>query len=387
MNKPKVFETPQFVTRPFLPPREEFCDALEEIWTNRWLTNEGPLLRRFEERLQHRLDTQNLALFSNGTLALQIGLQGLGISGEVITTPFTFVATTHALYWNKIRPVFCDIDPVTCNIDPDKVEELITPWTTAILAVHVYGNPCDQDRLASICSRRGIFLLYDAAHAFGVRVKGEPISNFGDMSMFSFHATKLFHSFEGGLLAFKDSGLKSNLNYLKNFGFKNETEVTMPGSNAKLSEIHALMGLLMLDYVDTLIAKRKALAEVYRERLADTPGVLFIPEMKDVQHNYCYMPVRIQADLFGRDREDVYAELKTFNIHARRYFYPLVCDYPCYRSLRVSDPLAVARKVSKEILTLPIHQDLSTDDVHHICDALEWIQKQGRSRSAAPQSR
>ena len=233
------------------------------------MTNEGPILKRFEKQLYKYIDTKNICLFANGTLALQIGLQGLGIKGEVITTPFTFVATTHALYWNNIRPVFCDIEPDYYTIDPDKVEELITPWTTAILAVHIFGHPCKLEKLEQIAQKHNLRLIYDAAHAFGVRVNDKSIAIYGDLSMFSFHATKLYHSLEGGMLTFKNSGIKTKLNYLKNFGFKNQIEVVMPGTNAKMNEVQALMGIQILNYLDKIIGKKKQIYIIYRERLKE----------------------------------------------------------------------------------------------------------------------
>jgi len=370
-----AFEQPIYVTRPFLPPLSRFSKGLEEIWENRWLTNHGPLVQRFEKLLADYYETENVCVFNNGTLALQIGLQALDISGDVITTPFTFVATTHSLYWNKIHPVFCDIDPYYYNLDPLKVVEKITPWTTAILAVHVFGNPCNLEALQEIAQKHKLMLIYDAAHAFGVQVANRSIAHFGDMSMFSFHATKLYHSFEGGMLAFKNSSLKKMLNYLKNFGFENELEVVMPGTNAKMNEIQALMGILMLEYVDQLIEKRKKLTGIYRERLNEIAGISFQKDIPGVRHNYAHMPVRINENEFGMSRDRLYDELKPYNIFTRRYFYPLVCDYPCYKSVQVSDPLTVARKVSSEILTLPLYSDLEADDVHKICDVLIYMRR------------
>ena len=273
----KPFEKPVYVTRPFLPPLEEFCEGLREIWANAWLTNNGPLVQRYTRQLCHYFQTENICLFNNGTLALQIGLEGMGIGGEVITTPFSFVATTHALFWNKLRPVFVDIEPDYYTLDPEKVEAAITPWTTAILAVHVFGYPCRLHALADIARRRNLRLIYDAAHAFGVTVGNRSIAHFGDLSMFSFHATKLYHSIEGGLLTFQDSGLKTTFDYLKNFGFKNEVEVVTPGTNAKMNEMQALMGLQVLRYFDEIIAKRRRISELYRERLKDIPGHPHLP--------------------------------------------------------------------------------------------------------------
>lgn len=359
-----------------MPPLDEYVRGLEEIWENKWLTNDGPVLQRFEKQLSEYNDTNNLCLFANGTLALQIGLQGMGISGEVITTPFTFVATTHALYWNKIRPVFCDIEPDYFTLDPEKVEESITPWTTAILAVHVFGYPCQLDALAVIAKRHSLALIYDAAHAFGVRVNGKSIAHYGDLSMFSFHATKLYHSLEGGMLTFQDSGIKMNLNYLKNFGFKSQTEVVMPGTNAKMNEMQALMGMQVLNYMDELIAKQKQIDIIYRERLHDLPGIQFCPALPEsVRCNYSYIPVEIDEKEFGLSRDELFEKLKQYNVFARRYFYPLVCDFACYKSLSVSDPLTIARRVSERILTLPTYYDLRLDDVNRICDIITGIQR------------
>jgi dTDP-4-amino-4,6-dideoxygalactose transaminase len=378
----KPFEQAIYVTRPFLPPLDAFCAGLREIWENRWLTNDGPIVRRFLRQLSHCLETENLCLFNNGTLALQIALQGMGISGEVVTTPFTFVATTHALFWNKIRPVFVDIEPDYYTLDPAQVEAAITPWTTAILAVHVYGHPCRVHALADIARRHHLRLIYDAAHAFGIQIAGRSIAHFGDMSMFSFHATKLYHSLEGGLLAFHDAGLKKTLDYLKNFGFENEVEVVMPGTNAKMNEVQALMGSMILPYLDELIEKRRRIAQVYREDLADVPGVRqAAPLGEEVRYNYAYMPVEIEEHAFGAGRDVLYEQLKQYNVHTRRYFYPLLCDYACYRNLAVKNPLTVARQVASRILTLPIYPDLALEDVHRICEMIRSISREHRARA------
>jgi len=380
-NAPKPFEKPIYVTRPFLPPVEDFADGLQEIWDNQWLTNDGPVLRRFARQLSNYFETDNVCLFNNGTLALQIGLQGMGISGEVITSPFTFVATTHALYWNKIRPVFVDIEPDHYTLDPDKVEAAITPWTTAILAVHVFGHPCKLHALADIARRHDLKLIYDAAHAFGVQVGGKPIAHFGDMSMFSFHATKLFHSLEGGLLTFRDSGLKQTFDYLRNFGFQSQTEVVMPGTNAKMNEMQALMGDMVLKHLDGIIEKSQAIEAVYRQRLADVPGIHFPPPLPpDVRYNHAYMSVEIDEEELRISRDDLFDRLHEYNIHSRRYFYPLVCDFACYKGVAVKDPLTVARKVADRILNLPSFHDLSLEDVHRICDTIIAITRQETNR-------
>ena len=385
MRRP--FDKPIYVTRPFLPPLKEFQRGLEEIWENRWLTNQGPVLQRFTRDLSRLMETENICLFSNGTLALQIALQGMGISGEVITTPYTFVATTHALFWNKVRPVFVDIDPDHYTLDPDQVEAAITPWTTAILAVHIYGYPCNVNALAEIARRHNLRLIYDAAHAFGVRIDNTPIAHFGDLSMFSFHSTKLFHSIEGGMVTFQDAALKGLFDYLKNFGFKNEVEVVMQGTNAKMNELQALMGLQVLKYLQEAIASRARITNTYRARLSSVPGLHLAPPLPaHVQYNHAYMPVEVDEREFGMSRDALYERLKEWNVHTRRYFYPLICDYACYRSIPVNGSLAVARRVADRILTLPIYDSLELSDVEGICDIVISLQQQATTRgpSARP---
>lgn len=370
----KPFEKPIYVTRPYLPPLEEFCRGLREIWDSRWLTNNGPILQRFTKELCNFFETDNLCLFNNGTLALQIALQGMGISGEVITTPFTFVATTHALFWNKIRPVFVDIEPDYYTLDPEKVEAAITPWTTAILAVHVYGHPCKLNMLADIARRHNLKLIYDAAHAFGTAVGTRSIAHFGDLSMFSFHSTKLFHSIEGGMLVFREPGQKEVFDYLKNFGFKSEVEVVMPGTNAKMNEMQALMGSQVLLKLEEIILKRSKIDELYRDRLGEIPGIRLVPPLpSDIRYNHAYMPVEVDEHEFGMSRDALYEELKEWNVFTRRYFYPLICDYPCYRSISVNGSLTVARRVADRILTLPIYDGLELSDVDTICEIIRQL--------------
>lgn len=376
----KAFKNPIFVTKPFLPPIDEYCNGLKEVWQTQWLTNNGPILDRFTKELAQYFETDNICLFNNGTLALQIALQGMGISGEVITTPFSFVATTHALHWNKIRPVFVDIEPDYYTLDPTMVEKAITPWTTAILAVHVYGHPCKLEALSDIARRHNLKLIYDAAHVFGTKVHNKSIAHFGDLSMFSFHSTKLFHSIEGGMLIFPESGYKSTFDYLKNFGFKNEVEVVMPGTNAKMNEMQALMGSIILKYINGIIVRRSKIDKLYRESLKDVPGIKFVPQLsEEVASNYAYMPVEIDERKFGIGRDELYKRLKEYNIFTRRYFYPLICDFACYQHVSISDPLVVARQVAKRILTLPIYDGLALSDVEKICDVINAIQKKGCS--------
>jgi dTDP-4-amino-4,6-dideoxygalactose transaminase len=368
------FEKPILVTKPFLPPIEEYRNGLQEIWSNVWLTNNGPVLQRYTRRLEAYWGTENVCLFNNGTLALQIGLQGLKVEGEAITTPFTFVATAHALYWNRVQPVFVDIEPDFYTLDPRAVEAAITPRTTAILAVHVFGLPCRHQELAAIAQRHGLKLIYDAAHAFGVSADGRSLASWGDLTMFSFHATKLYHSIEGGALTFQEAPLKKTFDYLKNFGIESETEVVMHGTNAKMNEFQAVMGLLVLDQMETLVASRRAITEVYRERLAAIPGIRIPPALPaGVAYNYAYMPVEILPD-YPLSRDELYERLKVYNVFTRRYFYPLLTDLRCYGDQAPADPLTVARGVADRILTLPIYHDLTLEDVHRICDMVQTLQ-------------
>lgn len=376
----RPFNKPITVARPALPPLEEFRKGLEGIWSRVWLTNDGPLVQQFRDDLMAFCKTDNLSLFTNGTLALQIALQGMGITGDVITTPYTFVATTHALFWNKIRPVFVDIEPDYYSLDSKLVEDAITPWTSAILAVHVYGQPCQLNELENIARKHGLKLLYDAAHSFGVEVYDKPIGHFGDLSMFSFHATKIFHSIEGGMLTFRDPGLRRLLDYLKNFGFENETEVVMPGTNAKMTEFQALMGLLLLKRVNEMIEKRRTIDRHYRLRLSQIPGICLVaPPSEGVRYNYAYMPVQVDEDEFGLTRTQLYLKLRDYNVFARRYFYPIIPDFPCYRGMFAGADLPVARRVASRIITLPIYSDLALDDVDRICDMIEYFHSRARS--------
>lgn len=373
---PLPLQAPVYVTRPFLPPLPEFCEGLKAIWKNEWLTNKGPVLEQFQRQLASYFETENLCLFNNGTLALQIGLQGLGLSGEIITTPFTFVATAHALHWNRICPVFVDIEPEYYTLDPEKVEKAITSRTTAILAVHVYGYPCRLEELADIARRHGLRLLYDAAHAFGVNVNGRSIGHYGDLSMFSFHATKLFHSIEGGMLMFSDPTQKKTFDYLKNFGFAGETEVVMVGTNAKMNEFQAHMGMLVLQHIPDIIFRRSLIDALYRERLKTIPGLSCPRSLpNNVDYNYAYFPIEVDEKEYGLTRDELYKALKKFNIFTRRYFYPLITDFACYRELTHQDPLTVARNAAERILTLPIYDSLALEDVGRICEVLKYLHR------------
>jgi dTDP-4-amino-4,6-dideoxygalactose transaminase len=363
---------PITVTRPFLPPLEEFKTYLERIWENHILTNAGPFHQEFEQRLCEYLGVKHISLFSNGTLALVTALQSLRITGEVITTPYSFVATTHALWWNNIKPVFVDIESDTCNIDPEKIESAITPQTTAILPVHVYGNPCNVIRIKEIADAYGLKVIYDACHTFGVTIKDIPVLNFGDLSVMSFHATKVFNTFEGGAIVCHDEATKKRIDNLKNFGFVNETSIVTPGINAKMNEVQAAMGLLQLKYIDTLIEKRKLIAEHYRSQLKNIEGITFMEDIPDIKHCYSYFPIFINKDKTGKTRDKVYDELKSNNIFGRRYFYPLISQLPTYRGLDSAHLglMKVAERVTEEVICLPIYPDLLFPEIEIICKLL-----------------
>jgi len=350
---------PIYVTQPYLPPLEEFVPYLRQIWENKWLTNAGPFHNQLEEALIRYLDVPYLSLFTNGTIALVVALQTLRITGEVITTPFTFVATTHSLLWNGIRPVFVDIDRDTFNLNPDRIEEAITPHTTAILPVHCYGNPCQVERIQRIADRYGLKVIYDAAHAFAVRWDGRSLLRAGDLTMLSFHATKSFNTFEGGAIVSSDHRTKQRIDFLKNFGIADEVTVVGPGINGKMNEVQAAFGLLQLRYLEDGRAKRRYLDQRYREQLIDVPGLGLPVHYAGVESNYSYFPVLVGQE-YPLTRDELYLRLRAEDIHVRRYFYPLVSDMPMYRGLpsASSANLPIATQVAQEILGLPIHADL-----------------------------
>ena len=364
------------VTQPILPPLEEFNEYLKKIWESRWLTNNGSYHQQFEKELAAYLGVEHLSVFSNGTLALMTALQALRITGEVITTPFSFVATTHSLHWNDIKPVFCDIDPITYNLDPAKIEAAITPKTTAILPVHVYGNPCNVEEIQRIADTYGLKVIYDAAHAFGVKYKGIPVVKYGDLSVMSFHATKVFNTFEGGAIICQDERMKKRIDFLKNFGFADEVTVVAPGINAKMNEFQAALGVLQLKYVDGYIQKRKEITNVYRDRLKNISGITwFDRDFPDVLHNYSYFPIMIDEQRFGKSRDQVYEGLKQFGIYTRRYFYPLISEFPTYRGLPSAAPanLPVSEHIARNVICLPIYPDLTMEEVDRIVQGLEAL--------------
>lgn len=353
------------VTSPLLPPLEEFIPYLEDIWKSKWLTNNGPYHQELERALCSYLKVPYISLFTNGTLPLMVAIQALRITGEVITTPFSFVATTHSLWWNGIKPVFVDIDPKTGNLDPAKIEAAITPKTTAIMPVHVYGNPCDTKRIEEIADTYGLKVIYDAAHAFGVEVEGKSLLNEGDLATLSFHATKTYQTFEGGALICHDAKTKQRIDYLKNFGFAGETTVVAPGINGKMDEMRAAFGLLQLKYVDDAIAKRKAIAQQYREQLKDVKGITFLEDFPEVRHNYSYFPIFVDEKEYGMSRDELYDKLKVHNIYGRRYFYPLISEFSTYRGLpsAAKENLTNAHQIANEVICLPIYPDLDLNNV------------------------
>lgn len=356
------------VTSPLLPDLDEFHDMLKEIWKSKWITNNGQLHQQLEKELAEYLKVPYLSLFTNGTLPLITALQALRITGEVITTPYSFVATTHSIWWNGIKPVFADIDSATCNLDPEKVEAAITPRTTAIMPVHCYGKPCDVKGIQAVADKYGLKVIYDAAHAFGVEVGGESILKAGDMSTLSFHATKVYNTVEGGALVMHDPEMKRRVDYLKNFGFKNEVEVVAPGINSKMDEIRAAYGILALRKVDKSIEARRNVAVLYRQGLKDIPGISFFEDIPGVRHNYSYFPIFIDAEKYGMTRDELYAGLKENGVIGRRYFYPLISTFSTYRGLESADPgnLPVATRMADSVICLPMHHELDAADVERV---------------------
>lgn len=360
------------VTSPLLPDLDEFNALLKEIWASKWITNNGSFHKQLEKELAAYLKVPYISLFTNGTLPLITALQALRITGEVITTPYSFVATTHSLWWNGIKPVFVDIDPATGNMDPDKIEAAITPKTTAIMPVHVYGKPCNTKRIKEIADTYGLKVIYDAAHAFGVEVNGESVLNAGDMSTLSFHATKVYNTVEGGALVMHDAETKKRIDYLKNFGFANEVTVVGPGINGKMDEIRAAYGLLNLRQVDAAIEARHKVAIKYREALRGVEGITFFDDMPGVKHNYSYFPIFVDADKYGMTRDELYFKMKEQNVLGRRYFYPLISEFSTYRGLESARPdnLPNAHKMANTVICLPMHHALSDEDVNRVIEQI-----------------
>lgn len=359
------------VTEPFMPPLEEFIPYLSRIWDAKWLTNAGQFHQELEKRLADYLGVEHLSLFTNGTIALIVALQALRITGEVITTPYSFVATAHSLLWNNIKPVFVDIDPVSFNLDPEKIESAITGQTTAIMPVHCYGNPCDVERIQNIADRYGLHVIYDAAHAFGVRYKGQSLLNHGDLSVLSFHATKVFNTFEGGAIVCPDAKTKQRIDHLKNFGFVDEVTVAAAGINGKMNEVQAAFGLLQLDHVDRLILARQRIDAHYREALREVRGITPYQLSPDATQNHSYFPVLVDES-FPIGRDALYEKMRAHGILARRYFYPLISDFPMYRGLPSAhlSNLPIAAAIANKILCLPIFPNLETATLDSIIELI-----------------
>ncbi len=360
------------VTSPLLPNLDDFNESLKQIWDSKWITNNGEFHKKLEAALAEYLKVPYVSLFTNGTLPLITALQALRVTGEVITTPYSFVATTHALWWNGIKPVFVDIDPNTGNLDPERIEAAITPRTTAIMPVHVYGKPCDVDAIQEIADKYGLKVIYDAAHAFGVEVNGKSILNAGDLSTLSFHATKVFNTIEGGAMIMHDEKTKKRIDYLKNFGFAGETEVVGPGINSKMDEIRAAYGLLNLQQVDKAIDARHKVAVKYREALKDVNGITYFEDMPGVRHNYSYFPVFVDAEKYGMTRDELYFKMKEQGVWGRRYFYPLISEFSTYRGLESAKPenLPNAHKMADTVICLPMHHALSEEDIEKVINII-----------------
>ena len=360
------------VTSPLLPNLDEFNELLKQIWDSKWITNNGSFHKQLEAALAEYLKVPYISLFTNGTLPLLTALQALRITGEVITTPYSFVATTHSIWWNGCKPVFVDIEEETCGIDPDKIEAAITPRTTAIMPVHCYGKPVDMDAIQTIADKYGLKVIYDAAHAFGVEVNGESVLTKGDMATLSFHATKVYNTLEGGALVMHDEKTKKQIDYLKNFGFAGETNVIAPGINSKVDEVRAAYGLLNLKQVDQAIANRQKVAQRYREALRDVPGIRFYDDTPGVKHNYSYFPIFVNAKDYGMTRDELYFKMKEHGIWGRRYFYPLISDFATYRGLPSAAPenLPVATKIANSVICLPMHHVLTDEDIERILNCI-----------------
>ena len=379
ISPPTVFAQPVYVTRPLLPPLNEYTELLQEVWASGWLANGGEQHRALEAELAQWLQVPHLSLFNNGTIALVVACQALRLSGEVITTPFTFPATPHVLSWNNVTPVFADIDPDTLCLDPASVESLVTSRTSGILGVHVYGVPCDVHALGAIARSHGLRVVYDGAHAFGTQISGQPIASFGDATMFSFHATKLFHTAEGGALAVGDPDLKRRIDLLKNFGIKNEDEVVMPGINGKMSELQAALGRIVLRHVSVERQRRAAIRQVYEQRLCGITGLRLHAQPAGTTDSLQYLVLRVNAAQASCNRDTLHERLKRYNIITRKYFHPLCSDYDCYRHLPTASPqhLPNAYRVASEVLVLPLYGALTADDVHRICDAIQFVLTHG----------
>lgn len=363
------------VTYSSMPPLEEYIEEIKPIWEGHWMTNMGAIHQKLESELTEYLKVENLSLFCNGHMALELAIQAMNLSGEVITTPFTFASTTHAIVRNGLTPVFCDIEPETYTIDTKKLENLITDKTTAIIPVHVYGNVCNIEEIQRIAKKYDLKVIYDAAHTFGVKYKGKGIGSFGDASMFSFHATKVFNTIEGGAVCFSDKQFGDKLYRLKNFGIRDEVTVDGVGANAKMNEFSAAMGICNLRHIEQELNKRKEVVKHYRERLWNIEGIKICPVQEDVEPNYAYFPVLFDEGRFGATRNEVYERLKEINVFARKYFYPLTNTFECFHGKFSVSETPVALRIAKRVLTLPLYADLELPNVDRICDTILEMQK------------
>lgn len=364
-------DVPLYVTQPYLPPLDDFVPYLQQIWENKLLTNGGPMHQQLEQALCDYLDVPEVALFNNGTNALLTALQSVDLTGEVITTPYSFIATAHSILWNGLTPVFVDIDSTTLNIDPSKIEAAITPNTSAIMPVHCYGNPCDTAAIQKIADTYKLKVVYDAAHAFGVRDEGGSILRHGNLSVLSFHATKVFNTFEGGAIICPDAKTKCHINRLKNFGIEDEVTVTEAGLNGKMSEINAAFGLLQLQHMETVLQRRGQIDRCYREQLSDVSGIDTVPPSGQLVSNFSYFPVLVRPE-YPLSRDALYQKLKDHNIFSRRYFYPLISEFPIYQAVASAHPsnLPVATKVARQVLCLPIYPSMSSNDISRVVDVI-----------------
>lgn len=367
------FKEPIQVTKAFLPPFKEYIEKIQSMWSTNWITNNGCLHNELENKIANYLGVNNATLFTNGHLSLDIAIKALNIKGEVITTPFTFPSTTHAIVLNNLKPVFCDINKEDFTIDVDKIEELITDKTSAIIPVHVFGYPCDVEKIEKIAKDHNLKVIYDAAHVFGVEIGGIGIGNFGDISMFSLHATKVYNSIEGGILAYNNSDLEERLRSLKNFGYISNDEVEVVGLNAKMNEFQAAMGLCNLKYVDEQIKNRKEVARIYREQLEEVEGVYYLNDKEGIKHNYSYFPILVDEECTGITRDELHESLKEYNIYTRKYFYPMIPELECYKGKYNSNKLNVAKYVSDRVLTLPIYGQLNLQDAYNIANNIKEI--------------
>ena len=371
----KKFKEPIYVTRPLLPSLDQVYSQLQEVWNSKWITNNGPKHKELESKLKEYLKVDNAVMFSNGTLALELGLKSLDISGEVITTPFTFPATVQALDRNGLTPVFCDIEDKTLNIDASKIEKLITDKTSAILAVHVFGNPCNVEKIKEIADKYNLKVIYDGAHAFGSHINGKSIGSYGDMTMFSFHATKLFNTIEGGCLVFKDNKLYEKLNLLRNFGIVSPEKVVISGTNAKLNEVQAAVGIEVLKIVKEERKRRKYIKKLYENGLCNIPGIEIVNKLDDENSSYQYFTIEIDEYKYGISRDELHIELKKYNIITRKYFYPLCSEFEWYKHLPSAkkENLPVSHEVVKKVLSMPYYGELNIEDVNQICEIIRYI--------------